>query len=96
MHELKIIAAIIVKPEYKNELLPIFEKTVNESRKEIGCVSYELHQDIKNPLKYIIIEIWKNQEAIDIHNASKHFQSFVAAIDGKVEDLKIDTLKKIY
>ncbi|MDR2953784.1 MAG: antibiotic biosynthesis monooxygenase [Prevotella sp.] len=96
MMELKIIAVIIVKPEYQEELEKVFRTVVDETRKEKGNVSYDLHQDITNPLKYTILEIWKSQVAIDEHNASAHFKAFVAAIEGKIESLTIDVIKQIY
>jgi quinol monooxygenase YgiN len=54
-----------------------------------------LHQDINNPLKYIILEVWKSQEAIDEHNESVHFKSFVSLINGKIDGLTVDVVKRI-
>lgn len=49
---------------------------VNESRKESGNISYDFYEEIESPLKFTFIECWKDQQAIDIHNASSHFISF--------------------
>jgi len=96
MNELKIVAAIVIKDQFRDELMEVFKTVVNETRKEPGCISYKLHQDTKNSDKYIILEEWKDQNAIDLHNASAHFQSFAKAIDGKIESLAIDVIKEIY
>ena len=96
MTELKIIAAIVVKAAYQEELEKVFHTVVDETRKETGNVSYDLHQDCQNPLKYTILEVWKSQAAIDEHNASTHFKAFVTAIEGKVDSLTVDVIKKIY
>lgn len=96
MTELKIVAIIVVKAAYQTELEKVFHTVVDETRKEPGNVSYDLHQDTSNPLKYTILEVWKSQAAIDEHNASAHFKAFVAAIEGKVEGLTVDIIKKIY
>lgn len=96
MSELKIIATIVIKKEYKEELEKVFHTVVDETRKEPGNVSYALHQDTKNAQKYVILEVWKNQEAIDLHNNTPHFKSFAAAINGKIEGLEIDIVKEIY
>jgi len=95
MAELKIVAVIVVKPEYKEDVLKALYKVVDETRKEEGNVSYDLHEDINNPLKYIILEVWKSDKAIDIHNESIHFGEFKNAIDGKIDSLSIDTIRKI-
>lgn len=96
MSELKIVAAIVIKEEYQKELMNIFHNVVDKSRKEAGNISYDLHQDTKNPLKYVFIETWKDSEAIEHHNSTDHFKDFVSAIEGKISDLTIDILQKAY
>lgn len=96
MSELKIVAVIEVKDLYKDELISVFEKVVDETRKEVGNISYDLHQDVKNPLKFVILETWASKQAIDEHNASVHFNDFVKAIEGKVDSLTVDVIKKVY
>lgn len=96
MKELKIVATIVVKEEYKDELLPVFQQVVDETRKEEGNISYDLHQDINNPLKFVILEVWKSQQAIDSHNISEHFRAFAKAIRKKTDSLTIDVMEKIY
>ncbi|PXV63127.1 quinol monooxygenase YgiN [Dysgonomonas alginatilytica] len=96
MAELKIVATITVKSDNKEEVLVALQNVVNATRKEEGNVSYDLHQNITNPLEYTILEVWKSQEAIDLHNASTHFDEFKKAIGGKIEGLKVDIIKQIY
>lgn len=95
MAELKIIATIVVKAEQEKEVLVALQNVVNATRKEEGNISYDLHQNVAHPLNYTLIEVWKSQEAIDIHNASAHFEEFKNAINGKIDDLKIDIIKQI-
>ncbi|GHV03500.1 antibiotic biosynthesis monooxygenase [Campylobacterota bacterium] len=96
MSELKIVAAIAVKQQFQNEIVEALKTVVDATRKEAGNVSYDLHQDLTNPLKYTILEVWKSQAAIDEHNESAHFKAFVAAIDGKIDSLSVDVIKKVY
>lgn len=96
MTELKIVATIVIKEAHKAELLKAFHAVVDETRKEKGNISYTLHQDAKNPLKFVILEVWQSEEAIDLHNASTHFDEFKKAIDGKIDSLSIDIIKEIY
>lgn len=75
-----------------------FEKAaaavVAGSRAEEGCVYYELGKS-STPLTYAFIEVWKSQEAIDIHNETAHFKAFVEAINGKA-DLNVCITKKLH
>lgn len=96
MTELKIVATIVVKAEFEKEVLTALHHIVDATRKEKGNISYDLHKNTVNPLEYTILEIWESQEAIDIHNASTHFDEFKKAIDGKIDGLKVDIIKQLY
>lgn len=96
MNELNIIAVIEAKEEYREDVLQALHAVTDETRKEAGNLSYALHQDVNNPQKFIIIEHWASQEAIDFHNETEHFQAFKNAIDGKVNGLTIDIINRIY
>ena len=88
--ELLIIAHVTTKAEYKDELMKAFEKVVEGTRREAGNISYDLYVDTSDPLKFTIVERWKSQDAINIHNETNHFKEFVKAIDGKADlDVKI-------
>ena len=92
---IKIVATIVVKPEYRDALLEQFQQLVQASRREAGNLSYDLHAALDNANKLVFVEHWQSQAAIDEHNASNHFQAFVKAIDGKTESLDITLLKEI-
>lgn len=95
MSTVKIVALLTVKPEYRDELAAGFANLVRASRAEAGNNSYDLHQEIGNPNKFVFIESWKSQAAVDEHNASAHFQAFVKAIDGKTDHLEIVLLNEL-
>ncbi len=95
MSNIKIVALITVKPEFRDELAAEFTQLVKASRAEAGNNSYDLHQEIDQPNRFVFIENWKSQAAIDAHNASEHFQAFVHAIDGKTEHLEIVLLDEL-
>ncbi|GHV06057.1 hypothetical protein FACS189416_6370 [Bacteroidia bacterium] len=90
--ELIIIAHVNVHQENIEELQPVFQAVVDATRLEEGNISYDLYEDINDPLKYTFIENWKSQAAIDAHNASAHFQKFAQAINGKA-DLDVHIIK---
>ncbi|WP_161554646.1 antibiotic biosynthesis monooxygenase [Ereboglobus luteus] len=94
--QLKIIATLVAKESHKSAVRNALTAVVDGTRKEPGNISYALHQDTVNPLKYTIIEVWKNQEAIDLHNKSAHFLAFAETIKDKVDSLSIDIIREIY
>ena len=92
---IKIVATLVVKPESRAELLAVFRDLVGKSRAEAGNLRYDLHQDLQNPNRFVFFENWKDQAAVDSHNASVHFQNFLKAIDGKTEAVDIVLMKDV-
>lgn len=96
MSALRIIATIVAKAECKETILNALYEVSDATCTEEGNISYIVHVDVKNPLKFVIIEEWQSQAAINFHNQTSHFLSFKEALDGKIESLAIDVLREIY
>ena len=90
---LTIVATVIVKPEYKDDVLKAIKTVVDATRKESGNIFYDVFEDVGNPLKFVFIETWKSQAAIDSHNKAAHFNDFVKAVEGKAS-LEASILKQ--
>ena len=90
---LTIVATVTVKPEYKDEVLKAIKMVVDATRKESGNIFYDVFEDVNNPLKFVFIETWKSQAAIDSHNEAPHFNDFIKAVEGKAT-LEASTLKQ--
>ena len=96
MSELKIVATIIAKSEFVEDVLAALHTVTDATRKEEGNISYVLHQDISNNLKFTILEVWKSQAAIDFHNQTAHFLTLKKDLDGKIDSLVADVIREIY
>lgn len=96
MSELKIVATIIAKSEFVEDVLQALHTVTDATRKEDGNISYTLHKDVSNTLKFIILEEWKSQAAIDFHNQTSHFLTLKKDLDGKIESLVADVIQEIY
>ena len=75
--EKKIIARVFVKSEcidlFKKETVALIQKT----RSEVGCISYNLFQDVSIPGNFVFVEEYKNQGAVDFHLNSEYLKTFV-------------------
>ena len=92
---LKIVATVTIKDAADQTTIEqALFAVVDGTRQEEGNISYELHQDINNPLVYVFVEVWKSPEAIAFHSKSEHFKTFAAAVDGKV-NMAVNTVKKV-
>ena len=75
---LTVIAILKAQPGkeavVKQELLALIAPT----RKEAGCINYDLHQDEENPARFIFHENWASKEQLDAHLARPHLQALMA------------------
>ena len=92
---LTIVARIEAKADkvdlVKTELLKLIEPT----RKEKGCIQYDLHQDDSNPELFIFFENWENRELLQDHMNSDHLKAYVQATEGSVASFTLNEMTKI-
>lgn len=74
-----IHARMSVKPEKREEFLQEIEAVMEGSQAEAGNNSYDLFQDPKDANSFVMVENWKDMEAVQAHNTSSHFQKFSSA-----------------
>jgi quinol monooxygenase YgiN len=89
---LKLVAKFIVKEDKIEEFKKYAEELVTETRKENGCISYQLFQDINDSKILTFIEEWENQKSIDNHNNSKHITGLLPKL---METLKEDPVLNV-
>lgn len=89
---LTIVARIEAKKEsidlVKAELIKLIEPT----RKEEGCLLYDLHQDNVNPEIFLFYETWASRELWQIHINNDHLEAYMAATDGAVENFTVNEM----
>jgi quinol monooxygenase YgiN len=71
---LRVIARVKALPGKVNELLSVLSSLVEPTRKEPGCLSYELLQNNEDPTDFTLIEEWQSNTALESHFATKHFK----------------------
>ena len=74
-----IHARITVKPESAAAAKGILTTLVHASRKEAGCIAYELFQRADAPHEFRTIEQWADKAAVDGHMGSAHVGAAIAA-----------------
>ena len=73
-----IHAFLTVKPEYVEAFLDKSQALVAGSQAEEGNISYDLFQHPHKSGSFVVVEEWKDLEAIDFHNKTPHFTGFFA------------------
>jgi len=72
-----IVAKSIIKNGMKDKFKKLADELIVSSRKEEGCISYNLYEDINNKNVLTFIEEWKDEDTIKLHSESEHFTRVV-------------------
>ncbi|WP_276208103.1 putative quinol monooxygenase [Gracilibacillus thailandensis] len=51
---------------------------IKASQAEEGNISYSLYKEVKKKNRFVMIEKWDGEEAIERHNKSSHLTQFIA------------------
>jgi len=70
-------AYIEIKKGKTKEFAVVLDKCVVNTRKEAGCLSYVPYTDLADDHKFIIVEEWESQAALDAHMLTPHFVQLV-------------------
>jgi quinol monooxygenase YgiN len=92
-----IVAKLKVKPDKVKEFTEAAKEIIEKSNKEAGCKSYQLYQDPYDNSRFVFVEEYKNQAAVDAHFASDYFKAFGPKIGDLVAEparIKIVTVAK--
>ncbi|WP_352399166.1 putative quinol monooxygenase [Anaerotignum sp.] len=84
-----LIAKNVVAKQNENEYLKLATKMVEETRKEVGCVYYDLVRDTKEEGVFYFVEKYVDQAAVDAHRSSPHFTTYVPLIQQLKEDSQL-------
>jgi quinol monooxygenase YgiN len=76
----------MAKAGHDADVPPIFAKLTEESRKEAGCVMYQVHRHKTEPRRFLIYEQYKDDAALEAHRASTHFLQYARKELPKVAD----------
>ena len=90
-----IIARFNARPDTVEALRPLLVGMLEPTRKEAGCLRYELLNDRDASTTFTFVEEWADQAAIDAHMATPHLKGLVAntqALLAEPLDVRLYTL----
>jgi quinol monooxygenase YgiN len=63
----RLVVTITAAPGKGSELAQVFRARCAEVMQEPGCEQFEVFQSAVNPDKLALLELWKDQAALDVH-----------------------------
>jgi (4S)-4-hydroxy-5-phosphonooxypentane-2,3-dione isomerase len=76
----------VAKSGKEAEVAALFSKLTEESRKEAGCVMYQVHRHKTEPRRFFIYEQYKDDAALEAHRAAPYFLQFARKDLPKIAD----------
>ena len=58
---------------------------VEPTRKEPGCLCYNLHQSKSDPTQFMFYEQWASKEALDAHSKTPHMRALGAKLKDRTD-----------
>lgn len=73
---LHIVALFRFKENHLMEAVELFQNLVKETRKEEGCLQYDLIEDNEIKGTFFLVELWESKEHHNRHNGQDHLLNF--------------------
>lgn len=77
-----VVARFLAKADKVEELKAALESLVEPTRKEEGCISYQIFQNNNDPNEFTFFEEWASQDAINAHFTTSHVQAALVKAPG--------------
>ena len=62
-----------VLPEKREEFLATARSLVPHEREQAGCINFDIFEDVTTPNRFLMLEEWESQEALDAHTSTEEF-----------------------
>ncbi|MCC8122500.1 MAG: antibiotic biosynthesis monooxygenase [Oscillospiraceae bacterium] len=87
----RVVAPFYLKPGMLDQFMETAAPLITETRKEAGCITYELAQSANDPQVLVMLEAWETQGALDTHVKSAHFTAIVPKLKALCTDNGAET-----
>ena len=80
-----VVAMVKAKPGEEDAVKEVLVSLVEPTRKESGCLCYNLHQSKDDKTQFMFYEQWASKAALDAHGKTPHLQSLGEKLKDRVE-----------
>ena len=94
MSTLNVVAVITAAPEHAATVAQALEEAVHAVRKEPGCEQYDLHRDMKDPNRFFMLEVWRDEEALRVHAEGPALKKLAGALASRAT-LEVTKLERL-
>ena len=77
---LTVVAHMHAQPGKEDALRQALLALIEPTRKEEGCMQYDLHEENEKPGHFVFYENWTSKAALDRHLASPHLSALLPRV----------------
>jgi quinol monooxygenase YgiN len=81
---IRVVARVVSLPDKVEEVKSILTGLIEPTRKEDGCIVYELLQNHEDSTDFTFVEEWESQALLDVHLASTHIKEAGSQLEGSI------------
>ena len=81
MKTLTVVSTFQARPGKEAVLREVLNSLLAPTRKEAGCINYDLHQSPEDPAKFLFHENWTGKAALDAHMQMPYLQALLPRVD---------------
>jgi len=90
-----LVVTFQARPGKEAELRKVLTGLLAPTRKESGCINYDLHIAADDPSKFLFYENWTSEAHLNRHGETPHVRDLLARMDELcVEPLKLTFWEK--
>jgi quinol monooxygenase YgiN len=90
------IYAQVPRRDEIRELMRLTQERVSE---QPGCLSYAFAEAVDEPAHFVVVQRWRDQEALDAHYRSGAFADYQAGVAGRLvrtSDLRVHPVQESF
>ena len=87
-----VAATFRIRPGTIERFVEAAYPAIDASRRETGCLHYDLNASVTDPDRLMCIEQWQSQQTFDQHLATAHIATFREAIKPFVVSSRVEII----
>jgi len=83
----------IAKENCEDKMKSLLTAMVKPSKEEDGCIFYEIFQYENDRKRFMAVETWRDEKALDGHKTSAHYKVYKSSYEPFCDDKYSDELE---
>jgi len=95
-NQIVCVATFVAKPGKADELSKAIQCLLEPTKREAGCLRYELNQSLENPHLFTMVEKFRSRADFDLHGVQPYLEHFRnTALKNLVESASVALYQEI-